>query len=316
MNLKFSFSNSKKIFSTIFVIFIGVSLSYGQSYIKDMARDSARSDQRTGGIIEKAPFQSGQNDIRLTVNVPAFQMTFWQNGKEVKNYLIGVGKKDYPIFVGRREIKNIIWNPIWIPPNSDWVAPALRGLVIQPTDPRNPLGKIKIPLGYGYLIHQAKGTRDLGNLVSHGCIRVLRNDLYDLNAKVVSAHSLEISDSEISTAKRTKKTFVIDLQETLPIEITYDTIVIEGGKLHIYPDVYGYKKNTVENLRKELKSNSIDDSNISDIDINKAFARAKNKRMYVVSVEQIKEGELLSGKAQPVLKLKSKSKRKTRKRRR
>ena len=177
-------------------------IAFGQYYMIDIKRDSARSDKRTGGVIEKADFAEGDGDIRLTINVPAFTMTFWQNGKEVKNYLVGVGMKRYPIYVGRREIKHIIYNPVWIPPNSDWVQPSLRGKVIKPTDPRNPLGKVKIPLGYGYLLHEAKGTQDLGNLVSHGCVRVLRKDLYDLSNKVVAAHSLPVSNKDVT--KRTE----------------------------------------------------------------------------------------------------------------
>ena len=88
---------------------------------------------------------------------------------------------------------------------SGWVAASLRGKSIKPTDSRNPLGKIKIPLGHGYLIHQAKGKRDLGSLVSHGCIRMMLKDLYDLNDKIVSARSLEVFPKEITRAKRTKK---------------------------------------------------------------------------------------------------------------
>lgn len=302
--MKLTFLNRKLISKISIFILLNlctIGLTFGQTYIKDIARDSARSDIRTGGIIEKAQFTTGESDIKLTVNVPAFQMTFWQNGKEVKNYPIGVGMKDYPIFVGMRDIDLIIWNPVWIPPDSDWVAPAMRGIVIKPTDPRNPLGKIKIPLGYGYLIHQATGTKDLGNLVSHGCIRVLRNDLYDLNSKVVAAHSLEITDQEISRAKRTKETFLVELEQKFPIEITYDTIVVEGGNLRIYPDVYGYKKNTVENLRKELKTNGVDDSGVSDSTLTKMLTRAKNKRQYVISLDQIKAGNYLNGKIIPVL---------------
>ncbi len=274
---------------------------FGQSYLKDIARDSARSDTRTGGVIEKTNFQAGKSDIKLTVNVPAFQMTFWQDGKEVKNYPVGVGLKEYPIFVGVRDIKNIIWNPIWIPPASDWVAPALQGQIIEPTDPRNPLGKIKIPLGYGYLIHQAKGTQDLGNLVSHGCVRVLQNDLYDLNEKIVSAFSLEVSNDEISNAKRTKETFVIELENELPIEVTYDTLVVEAGNLHIYPDVYDYKKNTVENLRQELKANGIDETKISDSILEKMLTRVKVKTQYVISLKQINQGNYLDGKTVSVI---------------
>ncbi len=313
------FKKTNSFFAKTLAIFLlnlfVVSIAFGQTYIKDIARNSARSDIRTGGIIEKAEFAAGEDDIKLSVNVPAFQMTLWQNGKEVHNYPIGVGMKDYPIFVGLRDIDLIIWNPAWIPPDSEWVSPALRGQVIKPTDPRNPLGKIKIPLGYGYLIHQAKGTQDLGNLVSHGCIRVMRNDLYDLNNKVVAAHSLGVTDAEISKAKRTKNTFLVELEKKLPIEITYDTLVVEDGKLRIYPDVYGFKKNTVENLREELKANEIDDADISDEILTKMLDRANAKNQYVVSLEEIRAGNYLNGKTIQVLEQADKPKKKTRRRR-
>lgn len=292
------------------LILFAFKLAFGQSFMVDIQRDSARSDIRTGGKIEKTDFTAGESNLKMSVNVPAFQLTLWQNGKEIKNYPIGVGLKEYPIFVGIRDIRHIIWNPIWIPPEADWVAPPLRGQIIQPTDPRNPLGKIKIPLGYGYLIHQAKGTQDLGNLVSHGCVRVLRNDLYDLNEKIVSAFSLDVSPENIKNAKRTKETLVIELGETstLPIEVTYDTIVIEAGNLHIYPDVYGYNKNTVGNLRAELKANGIDDAKISVETLEKMLGRVKNKTQYVVSLEKIRAGNYLDGKTVSVLEQKAKSK--------
>ena len=290
-----------KIFAVFTLALPTVGISYGQTFIKDMARDSARSDIRTGGRIESADFAAGETDIRLTVNVPAFQMTFWQNGKEVKNYPIGVGLKDYPIFVGFRNINLVIWNPIWIPPDSDWVAPALRGQIIKPTDPRNPLGKIKIPLGYGYLIHQAKGRQDMGSLVSHGCLRDMREDLYDLNDKLIAAFSLAVSDAEIARAKRTKETFPIELNQPLPLEITYDTLVVEAGNLHIYPDVYDYKKNTVENLRRELKANGIEETKIADAELKKMINLAKAKKQFVISLETIREGTYAGGKVLPVL---------------
>lgn len=276
------------------------SYAFGQTYIKDIVRDSARSDTRTGGNIETSALETGENGLKITANVPAFQMTLWQNGKEVKNYSIGVGLKDHPIYIGLREINMVIWNPEWIPPDSDWVAPSLRGQIIKPTDPRNPLGKIKIPLGYNYLIHQAKGKQDLGNLVSHGCMRVMRNDLYDLNDKIIAAYSLDITAQQIAKAKRTKETFLVELNEKMPVEITYDTMVVEDGILHIYPDVYELKKNTVENLRKELKANNVDETEIDDATLKKMIALAKSKKQYVISLENIENGTF-KGTVLPVL---------------
>lgn len=275
---------------------------FGQSYIKDMKRDSARSDLRTGGRIEKTVLKNGDGDVKITINVPAFQMTLWQNGKEVKSYPIGVGMKEFPMYIGLREIKMLIWNPSWIPPDSDWVAEGLKGVPIPPTDPRNPLGKMKIPLGYGYLLHQAKGAQDMGNLVSHGCVRVLRDDIYDLSEKIVAAYQLETSPSQISEAKRTKKTLIAEMDSSVPVEITYDTMVVESGELHIYPDIYERrKKDNLEILREELKANNIDASEFSDATLNRMIARAAGKNQYVIDLKDVKAGNLTRGRVIPVL---------------
>ena len=70
--------------------------------------ESARSDKFTGGKIEQGLLQPGQPDIKITVNVPAFRLTLWQNGKEVRTYEIGVGMKKYPIVIGQRRGKQVI----------------------------------------------------------------------------------------------------------------------------------------------------------------------------------------------------------------
>lgn len=268
-----------------------------------MKRDSARSDTRTGGRIEKTELEPGETDVKITVNVPAFQMTLWQNGKEVKSYPIGVGMKEFPMFIGLREIKMLIWNPSWIPPDSEWVAEGLRGVPIPPTDPRNPLGKMKIPLGYGYLLHQAKGASDMGNLVSHGCVRVMRDDIYDLAEKIVAAHELEVSPAQIAEAKRTKKTLIAELDSPVPVEITYDTMVVEGGELHIYPDVYERRKNNLEILREELKANGIKEDEFSDVALNKMIKLAVGKNQYVIGLDKIRAGNLTGGKVVSILSL-------------
>ena len=167
--------------------------------------ESERSDKVTGGRVEGAEFDPNEPDIRVTLNVPSFRLTLWQNGKEVKSYFVGVGLKDYPIYIGEREATEIIWNPAWIPPPSAWVSErkgVRPGEFIKASDPRNPLGKMKIPLGDRYLIHQAAKTTDVGNLVSHGCVRMLRSDLYDLAEKIVAARSPDVSAQRIAAAKR------------------------------------------------------------------------------------------------------------------
>jgi len=107
-----------------------------------------------------------------------FQLTLWQSGKEVKTYQIGIGRKEFPLPSGLRRTTQIVYNPEWVPPDSSWVEAhdVTPGERIEAEDPRNPLGKIKIPLGNGILIHQASGESDLGHLVSHGCVRLLTDE--------------------------------------------------------------------------------------------------------------------------------------------
>jgi len=282
---------TKLIISAILSFAFAVS-SFGQSYIVDIKRESARSDKITGGRIRKTILEAGNPNIKITLNLPSFQMTLWQDGKEVRSYPVGVGMLEFPVAIGMRDATSIEWNPVWIPPSSDWIEKSSTvkpGEIVLPTDPRNPLGKVKIPLGYGYLLHQAKGATDMGSLVSHGCIRVMQSDLYDLAEKIVAARELDVPTDKIAAAKRNKKTLIAKLTPAVPVEITYDTIVVEAGKLSIYPDVYERKLNTVENVRKELKESGVDDSQLSETEIKHMLARAAGRQKFLVDISAIRE---------------------------
>jgi lipoprotein-anchoring transpeptidase ErfK/SrfK len=265
--------------------------------------ESARSDHKTGGRVEKAALRAGNGNIRITVNVPAFLLTFWQDGKEIESFYVGVGRKNYPIPIGPRAASEIILNPDWIPPDSEWV----RSAGIEPytripaSDPDNPLGKIKIPLGQAYLLHEAQGRSDIGKLVSHGCVRVLREDIFALTRMIVAARGASISNREIAAARKDSKRRVITLEEEIPVDINYDTMVVEGGVLRIYPDVYEQKTNTVEELRAELESYKIDVSKLDDAVLKKMLESVNADRKFVVPLADIRAGRALEkGKTEPL----------------
>ncbi len=261
------------------------------------AHESARSDKFTGGKIVRAALVPGDPDLRITVNVPAFRLTLWQSGKEVATYPVGVGLKEYPIAIGARQATEIIWNPSWIPPDSDWVRQrgnVRPGEIVRPSDPRNPLGKMKIPLGNGYLIHEARSPADLGNLVSHGCVRMLRRDLYDLAEKTIAARALDVSPQQIERVKKSRRTLVVTLDPPLPVEIEYDTQVVEEGVLYLYPDVYELGTLTVENVRDELASVGLNADEISAATIRRMIARVTRRTAFAVSLASIRRGRALA----------------------
>jgi uncharacterized protein (DUF1778 family) len=277
-------------------LLLAVKLGIVQAQTANDLHESERSDRLTGGRVMRADFEPGQPEIRITLNVPSFRLTLWQNGKEVRSYYVGVGLKDYPIYIGDREANELIWNPAWIPPASDWLGErkgVRAGQFIKASDPRNPLGKMKIPLGDRYLIHQAAATSDIGSLVSHGCVRMLRADLYDLAEKIIAARSVPVSPKRIEAAKRSSRTLVVRLDEPLPVDINYDTLVVEGGVLHIYPDIYERGNNRPARLRAELKSSGVELSKLDEEALKEMLAKASRRNQFVVETSSIEAGRAL-----------------------
>ena len=309
MNISFTYNGLNTVAAKVIVLgFVCTLLLCSQSGHAQTGyefHESERSDKLTGGRIETAEFQPGQPDIRITLNIPSFRLTLWQNGKEVKSWYVGIGLKEFPLYIGEREASEIIWNPDWIPPDSDWVKEK-KGItpleVIKASDPRNPLGKLKIPLGNHYLIHQAGSTADVGSLVSHGCVRMVRSELYDLAEKIIAARTVDISPKRIAAAKRSLRKLTVPLDKPIPVDINYDTLVVEGGVLHIYPDVYGRGMNRPARLRAELESGHVNVSNLSEATMKKMLAKVKPGMQFVVDTGSIDQGKALEdGKLLPVI---------------
>jgi hypothetical protein len=152
---------------------------------------------------------------------------------------------------------------------------------------------MKIPLGDSYLIHQAAKTTDLGNLVSHGCVRVLRSDLYDLAEKIVAARNAPVSPKRIEAAKRNSRMLVVRLDEPVPVDINYDTLVVEERVLHIYPDVYGRGTNRTARLRSELESSNVHVSKLDEKTMKRMLSKATRHAQFVVDASSIENGTAL-----------------------
>ncbi|MDQ6788235.1 MAG: L,D-transpeptidase [Acidobacteriota bacterium] len=264
--------------------------------------ESARSDKLTNGKIERATLKAGDGNVKITVNVPAFTMTFWQDGKEIKSYYVGVGRKNFPIPIGMRSADKIILNPNWIPPDSEWVRKSSK---VEPyekiaaDDPLNPLGKIKIPLGDAYLLHEADSPSDIGNLVSHGCVRVLRDDMFEITKMISEARNLPITKQEIEAARKNTDRRVINLNGDVPVDINYDSMVVENGVLTIYPDVYERKTNTIEKLRAKLESYQVDVSKLDDKTLEAMLGKVNGDEKFSVALADLKAGKT-TGKTAPL----------------
>src|SRR5207247_3282317 len=140
---------------------------------------------------------------------------------------------------------------------------------------------------------QASRPFDLGHLVSHGCVRLLTDDLFDLSEKIIAARKLPVSKPQIDHAKTSKDRLVVKLDVPLVVDINYDTQVVEGGVLHLYPDVYDHKTNTIEKLRDELQDAGVNSPSLDDTELRRMLSRVSMTQEFAVSLADIKSGHAL-----------------------
>jgi hypothetical protein len=209
-------------------------------------------------------------DTRVVVNIPAFRMDLFQDGSLVKSYKVGIGYPEFPLPQGLRKAQTIIFNPTWTPPDSPWVEKMKNvtpGETVAAGDKDNPLGPIKIPIGLPSLIHGGKSPAKIGKFASHGCVGLTTPQVKDFAALLAKASNTnEVSDKSINTYLEDKeRTQTVKLNQTVPVELRYETIVLEDdGKLHIYKDVYAQDTNTEENLRRVLEAQGVRFEDLSD----------------------------------------------------
>ncbi len=200
-------------------------------------------------------------DTRVVVNIPAFRMDVFKDGSLVKSYKVGIGYPAFPLPTGVRKAEIIIFNPTWTPPDEPWVANMKNvsvGQAVAAGSKLNPLGPIKIPIGAPSLIHGGKSPTKIGTFASHGCVGLTNAQVQDFARVLAGAAETELSDGTIQSYFRNRtRTQVVKLKQIVPVELRYETIVLENGQLHIYRDVYNQDTNTETNLRAVLEANGL-----------------------------------------------------------
>jgi lipoprotein-anchoring transpeptidase ErfK/SrfK len=230
----------------------------------------------------KVPLNTGApnalpNDTRIVINAPAYRMDLFENGKLIKSYQIGIGYPEFPLPVGERTANAIIFNPTWTPPDEPWVeSPSSKvkvGQKVAAGSKLNPLGLVKIPIGLPSLIHGGKSPARLGGFASHGCVGLTDAQAIDFSKRLAALGGVEITDHQIAKFQKNRsQTKHITLQYPILVELRYETIVVQDGKLHIYRDVYERGTNTEANLRNTLGAYGLKIENLSESERSQVMA--------------------------------------------
>lgn len=124
----------------------------------------------------------------MVLNVPEMRIYYYpkvQPGETptVQTYPVGIGRMDWGTPLGLTKVVSKQKNPTWTPPASirrehEEAGDPLPAVV--PAGPNNPLGLYKMRLGIGggtYLIHGTNKAFGVGMRASHGCIRMMPEDI-------------------------------------------------------------------------------------------------------------------------------------------
>lgn len=241
--------------------------------------------------VESAPHRalaeaaSPNPHLRIEVNLPAFELRVYRANELLRKFRVGIGMRDWPVPPGLRLVREVVWNPQWAPPDSPWATPALvhrlqaRGEV---------LGRLKIPLGGEILIHGTGKPRDLGRLVSHGCIRMLNRDIRQLGRLLIAESGAQASPELIRRAEKQHK-FVYGVKLPAPLEvyIRYEPTLLLAGKTVQLPDVYGWKPAaaTGHNTKNTHKSRAGIQESGAGIPANVRKSGARTQKQKVTSGE-------------------------------
>jgi L,D-transpeptidase ErfK/SrfK len=117
----------------------------------------------------------------IVVNVPDRMLYFFKDGALVSYFPVGLGNREWPTPVGKFVIVGKERDPTWHVPKSIQAEMGRKGQPVKevvPPGPDNPLGRYALQTSLsGILIHETIWPTTIYQWRSHGCIRVLPENM-------------------------------------------------------------------------------------------------------------------------------------------
>lgn len=124
----------------------------------------------------------------LVINLPELALYHFEGGQLRRRYALAAGRSDWQTPTGDFKILNKVKNPTWIVPPSIQEEMEELGqpvLVRVPPGPNNPLGAYWMATSApGVGIHATTRPWSIGHFASHGCIRMLPDEIEELFGQV------------------------------------------------------------------------------------------------------------------------------------
>lgn len=219
---------------------------------------------------------AAQDDSRLVIdlNVPALRVTVREGGTVLKTYPVAVGQVGHQTPLGTYTISHAEWNPWWRPPASAWA----KGAKPTPPGPDNPMGRVKLFFAPLYYLHGTPDEESLGTPASHGCVRMLNDDVVELATLVHGrAHATLPPEQIPAVLARPGQTRVSRFRDSVTFVVRYETVEVVDGQLVIHPDLYGRGTTHAEAVYQALLRAGMDVGDLQRARVQQLLAAARSR---------------------------------------
>jgi L,D-transpeptidase ErfK/SrfK len=155
--------------------------------------------------------------MRVEVDLAARKLYLYEGGNRVETHSVAIGSAKWPTQTGEWTIKQVIFNPEWIPPDETWAEerqPKKSGAA------DNPLGRAQLVYDPPRTIHGTNQPSSIGTNISHGSIRMNNAEIVALAKRIMAANGAPKDSAWFARAaqQRTEKQ-VVELPTPVPIKV-------------------------------------------------------------------------------------------------
>jgi murein L,D-transpeptidase YcbB/YkuD len=215
----------------------------------------------------------------LRLNIPAYRIDVLDDSTVVRTYRVAVGMRRYPTPTGAFALHEIVWNPWWTPPRSEWA----KLDTVTPPGPANPLGKVKMRVDGTVFLHGTPHSSSIGRAASHACIRLRNRDAIAIAQEILERDSSDLPamtmDSILASWDVGR---AVRVKTPVRFEVVYQIAEVRDSTLWLYPDIYrrGREGHTVEALRL-LGASAIDTLQVDRSALGRAATRARTRAVSI-----------------------------------
>jgi murein L,D-transpeptidase YcbB/YkuD len=234
---------------------------------------AGRNDAASG------PTDVASKGLHLVLNVAGNRLHVYEDGVRTRSYTVSVGLPGYETPKGEYRVSEVIWNPWWHPPNSEWA----RGRKPESPGPDNPMGRVKLYFAPLLYIHGTPESEALGDPASRGCVRMRNSDVIELTY-LVHQYATPGIDPKLLQRLEESPTMTRNIKLPTPVRFTahYNVAAVENGFLIIYPDIYGLvKKEVRDQVELTLEEHGVDMASVNREHLERLVEKSGTRRVAI-----------------------------------